>query len=324
MEQWSAQELKELRSQHLERCKRRNDRENWTRFFIEHAYPGYSWLLSSAWRDGVKLGAYVRTHNSEDLGYDLRQLLHFDDGDQLVEYLGLEDDDAEGIGRVVLAHDEVDEHGDRYTEQLFLSEETRRSFITAWQDLKTRGMPRPNMEMMAGDCCDALSAVAGEDYGSQAFPQSALDDRAYAVACVNVYGDTLSYFSRRLRDDADLVTQAVRRTPAALGFASKRLRDDESVALAAVRPNPPAALRFVSKRLCACADFRRKVFSNARVVLLGARVPHGVALLIDSFRTGISADLRRRIFDITKPGKYRTGLAGYGPTRTDEGVTCRL
>ena len=320
MEQWSAQELKELRSQHLERCKRRNDREIWTRFFIEHAYPACSWILSAARRDGVKLGAYVRTHNSEDLGYDLRQLLHFDDGDQLVEYLGLE----EGIGRVVLAYDEVDECGDRYVEELFLSEEARRSFITAWQDLKTRGMPRPNMEMMAGDCCDALSAVAGEDYGSQAFPQSALDDRAYAVACVNVYGDTLSYFSRRLRDDADLVTQAVRRTPAALGFASKRLRDDESVALAAVRPNPPAALRFVSKRLCACADFRRKFFSNARVVLLGARVPHGVALLIDSFRTGISADLRRRIFDITKPGKYRTGLAGYGPTRTDEGVTCRL
>ena len=303
MEQWSAQELKELRSQHLERCKRRNDREIWTRFFIEHAYPGYSWLLSSAWRDGVKLGAYVRTHNSEDLGYDLRQLLHFDDGDQLVEYLGLEDDDAEGIGRVVLAHDEVDEHGDRYTEQLFLSEETRRSFITAWQDLKTRGMPRPNMEMMAGDCCDALSAVAGEDYGSQAFPQSALDDRAYAVACVNVYGDTLSYFSRRLRDDADLVTQAVRRTPAALGFASKRLRDDESVALAAVRSDPRAALRFVSKRLCACADFRRKLLSTARVILLSARVPGSVAAHIESYRTG---DLN---LDFTRPGKCRTALA---------------
>ena len=323
MEQWSAQELKELRSQHLERCKRRNDREIWTRFFIEHAYPACSWILSAARRDGVKLGAYVRTHNSEDLGYDLRQLLHFDDGDQVVEYLGLEDSD-EVEGRVILAYDEVDDDGDRYAEQLFLSEEARHSFITAWQDLKARGMPETSREMMAGDCCDALSAVAGEDYGSQAFPQSALDDRAYAVACVNVYGDTLCYFSRRLRDDADLVTQAVRRTPAALGFASKRLRDDESVALAAVRPNPPAALRFVSKRLCACADFRRKVFSNARVVLLGARVPHGVALLIDSFRTGISADLRRRIFDITKPGKYRTGLAGYGPTRTDEGVTCRL
>ena len=73
--------------------------------------------------------------------------------------------------------------------------------------------------------------------------------------------------------------------------------------LAAVRSDPQAALRFVSKRLCACADFRRKLLLTARVILLSARVPGSVAAHIESYRTG---DLN---LDFTRSGKYRTALA---------------
>ena len=228
----------------------------------------------------------------ERVEYSLERLLYyFDNGDELIEYLGLDEPIKFQIGNV--------QHGDEvYFRTVYVGEETRRCFVAAWLRLKARGLPPPGLTLCACHCCDVLDSVACHFSGS--FQD---DDRAYAVACVNVHGETLSYFSHRLRDDVDLVKQAVRRSPAALGFASKRLRDDESVALAAVRSDPRAALRFVSKRLCACADFRRKLLSTARVILLSARVPGSVAAHIESYRTG---DLN---LDFTRPGKYRTALA---------------
>ena len=230
---------------------------------------------------------------NERLGYSLERLLYyFDNGDELIEYLGLDEPIEFQIGNV--------QHGDDvYFETVRVGEETRRHFVAAWLRLKARGFPPPDLTLCACHCCDVLDSVTGV----AGFGLFQADDRAYAVACVNIHGETLSYFSHRLRDDADLVKQAVRRSPAALGFASKRLRDDESVALAAVRSDPRAALRFVSKRLCACADFRRKLLLTARVILLSARVPGSVAAHIESYRTG---DLN---LDFTRSGKYRTALA---------------
>ncbi|KAH8059539.1 hypothetical protein JL721_9279 [Aureococcus anophagefferens] len=159
----------------------------------------------------------------ERVEYSLERLLYyFDNGDELIEHLGLDEPIEFQIGNV--------QHGDEvYFDTVRVGEETRRRFVAAWLRLKARGFPPPDLTLCACHCCDVLDSVTG----IAGFGLFQADDRAYAVACVNIHGETLSYFSHRLRDDVDLVKQAVRRSPAALGFASKRLRDDESVALAA-------------------------------------------------------------------------------------------
>ena len=293
--QLSAKQLKDLRAE---------SRRSYDRLIrVLHLRHCRAWLIEDVRRmyDGeepddddfdVQL-ACICQRVGERVEYSLERLLYyFDNGDELIEHLGLDEPIEFQIGNV--------QHGDEvYFDTVRVGEETRRRFVAAWLRLKARGFPPPDLTLCACHCCDVLDSVTGV----AGFGLFQADDRAYAVACVNIHGETLSYFSHRLRDDADLVKQAVRRSPAALGFASKRLRDDESVALAAVRSDPRAALRFVSKRLCACADFRRKLLLTARVILLSARVPGSVAAHIESYRTG---DLN---LDFTRSGKYRTALA---------------